>query len=633
MIMEYNVKKGDFSPMGAVKGKGYVNFCMECRRQTDCKIILYPRRKNDSTDQSCPKDTQSVVEIAVPEEFGKGNLRAVRIYGLEPEKYDYNFEIDGKVVLDPYAKWIAGREVWGEPVKEAKPGERLKCRVISQNFSWRGEPEIEVPRRDMVVYKLHMRGFTQGLGEDVPDRGTFRGFIRRIPYLKNLGITTVEFMPVYEFEECRYIQEKGLPDYLEWKEEEDDIIKKPKIETRSITNFWGYGPGMYFAPKASYGATNDPVAELKECVLQLHKKGMECILEMDFPDDVSRSMILKALHYWVEEYHVDGFHLQGNRIPIDLIMEDSYLGRTKFFYKSIPRHLISEQEAEFPRFFVDTDEFLYPARKLLNGMNGNIWEMADQMRKQDDKLGYVNYICDNNGFTLADLFSYDVKHNEENGECNRDGLDWNYSSNCGVEGETTNRNVLKLRDRRMRNAVAMLFLSQGVPMLMAGDEDYNSQRGNNNAYCQDNETGYKDWRQTRAAKDFKQFVKKMIEFRKNNPVLRKDSPMRLNDYLSHGFPDLSYHEEKPWMSFGRVNRKVLGIMYCGLYEEEGQDVYVGFNFSDYRRKITFPREKGERKWHLCMDTGVKPAFLPEPVEMEETFYVLEAQSICILVGK
>lgn len=620
--MEYSVKKGDFSPIGAVKGKGFYNFCIECRRESECAILLYPREKSGEK-----------VQIPVSREFSRGNLRAVKVYGINMEAYDYTFEIDGAEILDPYARRIVGREAWADEKRVEFLGRGLKCRMENQGFSWRSDREVNIARRDMVLYKLHVRGFTKGLPEHVPDRGTFRGFTRRIPYLKSLGVTTVEFMPVYEFEELERLEMPELPGYLEWKEKKSDIIKKPGRKQEYKINFWGYGPGMYFAPKASYAATENPVAEFKDCVMKLHKNGMECILEMDFPNGTGHGLILKALRYWVEEYHVDGFHLQGDNIPIQLILEDPYLGRTKIFYRNIPKHFIPREEAEYPRCFVDSDEFLYPARKLLNGMNGNIWEFADQMKKQDDKLGYINYICDNNGFTLADLFTYDLKHNEANGENNRDGLDWNYSSNCGVEGDTTSRNVIKIRDRKMKNAIAMLFLSQGVPMLMAGDEDGNSQGGNNNAYCQDNSVGYKDWKQGKNSKEFLRFVKNMIMFRKEHAILRREKPMQLSDYRSYGFPDLSYHEEQPWISPWFINRRALGILYCGKYAEEEENIYVGFNFSDFRKKLSFPREKRRRKWHLHMDTSSRQAFLSTPVAVSETFYILEPQSICILIGK
>lgn len=620
--MEWNIKKGDFSYMGAVRGKTWTNFCLECRKESDCKILLYARG-----------NAKKQFEIAVPVEFTKGNLRAVRVLGLDILEYDYNFQIDGVVRSDPYAKRIVGREIWADKSRVAEEKRGIKCRYTENAFSWRGECEVEIPRRDMVLYKLHVRGFTMGMPEGTADRGTFRGLLKKIPYLKSLGITSVELMPVYEFEELQITDKKEPLEYVKWQPKKGDKIKKPQTKPEVRINYWGYGEGMYFAPKASYAAGENPDVELKECILQLHRRGMECILEMDFPDAVSRSRVVEVLRYWVEEYHVDGFHLQGNGIPIDLLVKDPYLGRTKLLYRGFTECEIEKAEEQYPRVFVDTDEFLYPSRKLLSSTNGNVWELADQMKKQNKRIGYINYIADNNGFTLADLFTYEYKHNEANGENNGDGPEWNFSCNCGVEGETTSRNVQKIRERRMRNAAAVLFLAQGVPMLMAGDEDGNSQQGNNNAYCQDNEIGWKDWKQTKMAKDFLRYMKKMIAFRKEHVILRKESPMELTDTLACGYPDLSYHEENAWITPQYLNRRALGILYCGKYADEIEDVYIGFNFSDFQKKLALPKQKGNRKWYLQMDTSEKNAFLAQPVEMKEPWYALDTQSVCILIAK
>lgn len=620
--MDWNVKKGDFSRMGVVKGKNWINFCIECRKESECKILLYPR-----------EDKKKSFEIAVPAEFTEGNLRAVRVMELDLSEYDYNFLIDSKVTMDFYATRIAGRETWADETRFFPDREQLRCRYTENNFSWRGERRVEIPRKDMVLYKLHVRGFTMGLPEGTEGRGTFRGLIGKLPYLKSLGVTSVELMPVYEFEELLAGEEKELLNYAKWKPKKGDLIQKPKKRLPLRTNFWGYGEGMYFAPKASYAAGDDPETELKECILQLHRRGMECILEMDFPEHVPWNRIHSVLRYWVREYHVDGFHLQGGRIPLRLLLEDPYLGRTKLFYRGFSEEDVSKEEELYPRFFVDTDEFLYPARKLLNDGGGNIWELANQMKKQNRRIGYVNYIADNNGFTLADLFSYEYKHNGENGENNADGPDWNFSSNCGVEGGTTSRNVQRIRERKIRNAAAMLFFAQGVPMLMAGDEDGNSQQGNNNAYCQDNAVGWKDWKQTKTAKETRRYMKKLISFRKEHGILRKETPMELSDSLSCGYPDLSYHEENAWISSQYLNRRAVGMMYCGKYAGETEDVYIGFNFSEFQKKLALPRQKGKRKWYLYMDTGEKNAFFTHPVEQKEAWYVLDAQCVCILIGK
>lgn len=618
--MEWNQKRGDFSRLGVVRGKTWTNFCLVCRKESDCKILLYERNH-----------PECIAEIVVPREFSKGNLRAVQVEGLHLAEYDYNFWIDGEVKTDPYARRIVGRERWGD-VSRRQNG-TLRCRYEEHRFSWRGDCEIEIPRKDMVLYKLNVRGFTKGLPEKIPDRGTFRALTKKLSYLKALGITSVELMPVYEFEEVILQEVKELPEYKRWKSKKKDKIQKPKLKPEYKINCWGYGEGLYFAPKASYAASDAPDTELKECILQMHKKGMECILEMDFTNAVSKEQALDILKYWVREFHVDGFHLQGDGIAMDLLLEDPYLGRTKFFYREMYEHMISEEEAAYPRAFLDSDEFLYPCRKLASGVNGDIWELADQMKKQNARLGYINYAADNNGFTLKDLFTYGQKHNEANGEDNLDGPVWNCSINCGVEGETSSRNVQKIRDRRMKNTAAMLFLAQGVPMLMAGDEDCNSQGGNNNAYCQDNEIGWKEWHLSKHAKEFLKYIKRLIEFRKAHEILRMERPMQLADTKSCGCPDLSYHEEAAWIAPKFFNRGALGILYCGRYAGESEDVYLGFNFSDLHKNLAIPKQKGTRKWYLYMDTAVKSAFLPEPEELKEASYLLEAQSVCIIVGK
>ncbi len=618
--MKIDLKRGDFSQLGAIKGRTWANFCMVCRKESECKVLVYQK------DQ-----VRCTAEIIVPKEYSMGNIRSVHVEGLDLGEYDYNFWIDGKITLDPYARRIVGRETWADLSRS--PKQTLRCRYEENRFSWRGERRVEIPRKDMVIYKLHVRGFTMGLPEDVPERGTFRALARKLAYLKSMGITTIELMPVYEFEEVLIKEREEIPQYIKWKSKKKDKIQKPKEKTEYTINYWGYGAGMYFAPKASYAAGESPGTELKECILQMHKKGMECILEMDFADHMPKMRILEILQYWVREYHVDGFHLQGNNIPMDLLLEDPFLGRIKLFYRGMEEGMIPEAEALYPRAFLYADEFLYPCRKLASGVNSSMWDLADQMKKQNARLGYVNYIADNNGFTLKDMFTYGQKRNQINGEDYADGPTWNFSMNCGVEGETTSRNVQKIRDRRMKNAAAMLFLAQGAPMLMAGDEDCNTQQGNNNAYCQDNEIGWKDWKQSRPAKEFLKYIKKLIAFRKEHEVLRMEQPMQLLDTKSYGYPDLSYHEESAWISSGFFSREALGILYCGKYANEAEDVYLGFNFSDFHRNLALPKQNRKRKWYLLMDTGMKNAFLTEPEELLEPGYTLEAQSVCIIIGK
>lgn len=620
MNMKFSLKRGDFSKPGVTRGKTWTNFCIICRKESKCSIVLYKKYQEEYTE-----------EVIIPEEFSGGNLRAVRIEGLDLTEYDYNYRIDGKITADAYAKRIVGREKWADVSRSRQIP--LRCRYEENRFSWRGENRIEIPRKDMVLYKLHVRGFTKGLPGESLENGTFKGLTKKLSYLKSIGITSIELMPVYEFEEVLLKEKEEVPQYVKWKSKKKDKIQKPEKKQEYIINYWGYGKGMYFAPKASYAAGDSPGLELKECILQMHKRGMECILEIDFADDMPKAQMLEVLRYWVEEYHVDGFHLQGNGIPMDFLLADPFLGRTKLFYRGMTEGMIPAEEENYPRAFLYVDEFLYPCRKLVSGMNGSMRELADQMRKQNARLGYINYITDNNGFTLRDLFTYSQKHNEINGEAYGDGPTWSFSINCGVEGESTSRNVQKIRSRRMKNAAAVLFLAQGVPMLMAGDEDYNSQQGNNNAYCQDNEIGWKDWKQGKTAKNFLKYIKKLIEFRRKHSVLHMERPMQLLDTKSYGCPDLSYHGEAAWISSESFNRDALGILYCGEYAGETEDVYLGFNFSGLHKSLALPKQHKKRKWYLVMDTGMKNAFLTEPEELTEPGYLLEAQSVCIIIGK
>lgn len=623
--MEWKVKQGDVSRPGVTVREDAANICLVCRPESSCELVLYDA-----------DGIQTALEI--PRSYAVGNLRAVRLDGINFDRYDYNFKIDGVLQQDPCTRRITGRRKWADEDRAGEQGIRgeLHCHCSSrdsQEFSWNKDKAPQIAGKDMVLYKLHVRGFTNSLGEKEVYRGTFAGVADRIPYLKSLGITSVELMPVYEFEELLAEKESRVTEYPRWKEKKGDKIRCTAQKPAYKINAWGYGKGFYFAPKASYAAGEDPETELKELVLKLHRKGMECILEIDFADCVQELFMAEVLHYWVREYHIDGFHLQGDHIPFDFLTRDPYLGRTKLFYRDIHPDIVPAEEAQYKRIYKDSDEFLYPARKLLAGQGGNIWELADQMRKQDRKTGYINYLADNNGFTLADLFSYERRHNEANGENNQDGSEWNFSCNCGVEGDTSSRNVRKIRLQRIKNAVAVLFLAQAVPMLMAGDEDGNSQQGNNNAYCQDNPVGWKDWNRTQQNREIFSFVRKMIKFRKEYAMIRQEEPVQLSDTGGYGWPQLSYHEEHAWITEDYSNRRAVGILYCGRYDGVKENVYLGFNFSDYPKRLALPRQPGRHNWYLHMDTGRKNSFPAEEEPVKDGWYLQEAQSVCILIGR
>jgi glycogen operon protein len=468
--------------------------------------------------------------------------------------------------------------------------------------------------------------------------GTFSAVTEKLDYLESLGITTVEFMPVYEFEEMTIPVRREIPDYIKWEKEPDDRIvledEAPQADGR--VNYWGYTQGNYFAVKAAYGKKPECAAqEFKELVEALHARKMECVMEMFFPGEENQNLILDALRYWVRCFHVDGFHLLGENLPITAIVQDVILSRTKIFYTGFDGNVVNPAK-KYKNLFIYKEEYQYPARKILNHINADMVEFTNQQKKQGEQVGYVNYISSNNGFTLADVFMYNDRHNEENGEGNSDGDPWNFSSNYGVEGPTRRRYVLNLRHRQWRNAILMLFLAQGVPLLWGGDEFLNSQKGNNNAYCQDNPIGWMNWKNAKAHEADIAFVREVCEFRKAHKVLSTEKPFRFSDYRTLGFPDVSYHGESAWLLGFDLGRMNLGLMYCGAYAGEDEpDVYVAYNFYSAVSTLALPKLGKEKKWYLVIDSArEKEPFVreEEPAENQQSIS-LHPQSICVLIGK
>ena len=401
-------------------------------------------------------------------------------------------------------------------------------------------------------------------------------------------------------------------------------------------NYWGYEPGNYFAVKASYAA--DPLhasREFRMLIHRLHENGMECVMEMYFPEKVNHNLILEALRYWVREYHVDGIHLLGEHLPITAIVQDGMLSRTKIFYVDFEEKACAASR-KYPNLYIYKEEYQYPIRQVLNHINGNMRDFADQQRKQGAFLGYINYIASNNGFTLADLFMYNDKHNEENGEQNLDGSSWNFSNNYGVEGPTRKRYINALRKLNWRNAVLMLMLAQGVPLLWSGDEMGNSQNGNNNAYCQDNPTGWVNWKNEKSHRRQIEFLQQVIAFRKEHTVLSNPMPFQFSDYKSLGYPDLSYHGTSAWMLEPTPDHLCLGMLYCGAYaqNEKEPDVYVAYNFLAAATELALPKPRKGKQWVVCIDSGEEDAaFLDAPKPVSGGKIILRPQTICVLESR
>lgn len=618
------VKEGNYLTLGAIVAKNQVTFTFECEKEDVCRIVLIS------------KLTQQKEIVPVPKEYCLGALRSITITGFNPQDYNYIYEINDTEYLDPYANRIVGREIWNDESREADKYS-LKAGFATDTFSWGEDKNPEICKSQMIMYKLHVRGFSMANKSAGKTRGTFMAVKNKIPYLKDLGITTVELMPVYEFEELPLVQElPQVPDYVKWEAEKNDIIQPIVLEKqKKRLNYWGYGEGNYFAVKSSYASEPQKAAvEFKKLIKTLHENSMECVMEIFFPEGTSHNLILDALRYWVREYHVDGFHILGPDLPMTSIVQDAVLSRTKIFADDF--HGI-QSNRKYKNLYIYKEEYQYPARQLLNHYDGDIREFVNQQKKQSEHYGYVNFLATNNGFTLADVFMYNDKHNEENGENNCDGSDYNLTNNYGVEGPTKKHYIWKLRNARIRTGLMMLMFAQGIPLIQAGDEFGNTQSGNNNAYCQDNEIGWVNWSQYARTAEEREWLKALIAFRKTHGLIAKDKPFRFNDYRSMGAPDLSYHGEHAWISQLDPGRKSLGMFYSGAYAdgEDKSDIYIGYNFYSEEVKLALPKITSDRKakknWCLLMDSAREQVVLDKEEVIKEQQYVTLAPNSVVLL--
>lgn len=628
--MRKQIRQGNYEKMGACQTGHDVTFTFACPDDSDCAVLLYRKGTEEKP-----------LEIDVPKRYRIGSLYSVQVPETSLEDFDYNFKIGEKVLTDPYAGRIIGREVWADP-KRLKKKVPLRSSYLSEEYDWAGDERVHLPDHEMVLYKLHVRSFTMEGHAKGKNRGTFAGVRDAVPYLKDLGVTSVELMPVYEFEEIMGEEKKEpLQNYEAWKEgkkSSESVKKEDEKEAPVKLNVWGYREADYFAPKASYAAGSDAAKELRDLVRSFHSHDMECILEFFFPESCNGSFILTVLKYWVREYHVDGVHLLGMNLPMGDIISDPLLSDTKIFYMGFDQEYISGNK-ENNRLFVYNDEYLYPARKMLNRLEMNLDEVVRQVVKSHPAQGFVNYITSNNGFTMYDLFSYSEKHNEANGEGNTDGSNWNYSANYGEEGKSRKRSVNAERDRQMRNAFTLMLLSKGVPLIYEGDEVMNSKDGNNNTYCQDSPISYVTWTKRKRNQALLSFVKKMIEFRKKHPVLTDRNVVTKSVRPESGLPELSFHGENAWISGPEYGRCAIGMLYCGEYieKEDGKTddmIYVAYNFMGGQQSLAMPKLPFDGNWVKVMDTAVlEEPFLSRPERTRDQKIMLPGRSVRIYIGK
>ena len=613
-MRQYEIDNNDRKayPLGLTNIKGGIHVSVAAAAKS-CSLLLF-----------APSAAEPV-RIPFPEENRVGDVWGMTVLGKGLERYTYAFEADGKPFSDPYGKAFTGRDQWGV---KALAQTLLRTPVRQEDFDWEGDRPLQTPYEDCIIYRAHVRGFTRHASSRVKDKGTFRGIEEKIPHMKELGVTTLELMPAAEFPEIT------VPEYVEghpYGQEGAD----------SRLNYWGYGPAFHSAPKAAYaGRKRSPVLELKHLVKELHQAGIELVVELYFTGGEDLAYVLDMVRRWVVEYHVDGIHLSGTA-PLQLLAKDPYLACTKLWASSWEG--VKTAEGAPKRLAEYNDGFLVDMRRVLKGDEGQMNNLAARSRRNPDSWAVVNYMAGSNGFTLMDMVSYEQKHNEDNGEDNQDGSDYNFTWNCGVEGPARKKKVVELRRRQLRNALLLLFLSQGTPMLLAGDEFGNSQNGNNNAYCQDNGVSWLNWSQLETNKDLFDFAKKAIAFRKAHPVFHKKAQPRMMDYLACGYPDVSYHGIKACVPEFDNFRRQLGILYCGAYEKKSDGspddtFYVAYNMHWEPHEFALPHLRKGMEWHIVFDTsdgGNNGYYEPgqEPASGSQKQVMVPSRSIMVFVGK
>lgn len=689
---DYKLRRGKPLPFGAYIIPGGVNFSVFSSGATSCTLVLFEKRA-----------PQPLVEIPFPDEFRIGNVYSMVVFDLDYEDIEYGYRMDGpnnfsegqwfdksKVLLDPYARIIGGQEVWGQD-PNWEDIYRHRARLAFDDFDWEDDRPIEIPPEDQIIYEMHIRSFTRHPSSGVKHPGTFAGLREKIPYLKELGVNAIEIMPIYEFDEF------------------EDSRKSP-VTGELLVNYWGYSTVGFFAPKAGYAATGKlgmQVDEVKALVKELHKNGMEVILDVVFNhtaegnhqgptisfrgldnktyymltpegyyfnfsgcgntlncnNPIVRNMVLDCLRYWASEYHIDGFRFDlaailgrdqwgvplANPPLLESLAFDPILAKCKLIAEAWDAGGLY-QVGSFPAFGRWAEwngKYRDGVRKFIKG-DGSAGDMAQRLQGSPDLYApsgrapatSINFITAHDGFTLADMVSYNDKHNEANGWDNTDGGNDNDSWNCGAEGWTDDPGINALRRRQIRNALAILLVSQGVPMILMGDEMGRSQRGNNNAYCLDNEITWMDWSLLSTNADLFRFAKNCIAFRKAHPVLRNRYHFQNRDYVGSGYPDISWHGTRAWYADWSGN--AIAFMLCGKHAKEGtmpdDYIYVALNMHWESLWFEIPGLPPGMQWHVSANTGA-PAphdsweLGKEPALENQQGLLIGDRSVVILVGR
>ena len=563
--------KGKAKPFGASKAEQGIQFSCIIDKNNKCELMIYDKAHKliDSVIMNDYIVCGSIASVIITEELGND--------------FTYSYKINGKAAKDFFMKNTSGIRRYGD--FNASYDE---SRLYEDDFDWEGDEPLGLPYNKIIAYQFNVRGFTKHASSKVKQRGTFLGAAEKITYLRELGITQIVLMPCYEF---------------------DERIKMGTIAAdKERINYWGFTEGSYYCPKASYSATGDPVNEFKTMIKAFHCAGIEVVMRMYFPGSVNPALIADILRFYVTDYHIDGFFLMGSDIPINVVSQDPMLSATKIYNAFFDKtKLKAHPDSVNKNLAYANGDFAVTCRRFLKSDENMLYDFIERQRLNPTDVHAINYITDYCGFTLNDLVSYDHKHNEDNGEDNRDGENFNYSWNCGCEGDTRRKAVVSLRLKQIKNAFAFLLLSQGVPMILSGDEFLNSQNGNNNPYCQDNETGWVVWKNNKQAAQIHDFVKKIIYLRNTHPILHPASEFRIMDYAACGFPDLSYHSESAWAPRFDNYLRHIGLMLCGYYAKDGKKeaddfFYIAYNMHWESHDFALPNLPKGLEWEILLLT-------------------------------
>ncbi len=653
VVEGFKIRPGFFRMYGACVASNGVSFTINSHGATRCTLLLFK-----------PQAPKPYARIPFPDSYRIGDTYSMLVFDIKPDEFEYAFSFDGpyepakgllfneeNVLLDPYSRAVTGQRKWGEKPEGGKDFE-YRARVVKSSFDWGNIKQLEQPFEDLVIYETHVRGYTKDKSSGVSAPGTFAGLKDKIPYLKDLGINAVELMPIFEFDEmesARVVDDVQLYNYWgyntvsffapntsyafneEHNHEGDELkslikaLKENGIEVILDVVFNHTAEGNEMGPCFSFkGIDNNVYYMLTPDAHYYNFSGCGNVMNCNHP--VVRSFIIDCLRHWAIEYRVDGFRFDlasilgrdqngapmANPPILESLAFDPVLGKMKLIAEAWDAGGLY-QVGSFPswnrwaewngRYRDDMRSFL----KGDDGMAGNAITRITGSRDlySPESRGHkasVNFLTCHDGFTLYDLYSYNDKHNEKNGWNNTDGDNNGHSWNCGAEGETDDSNVNGLRRRLIKNAFAALLCSRGPAMFFAGDEFCNTQFGNNNAYCQDNIISWLDWSRLEEFKEIHDFVRHMIQFRKEHPILR-----RMTKPSSCQFPEISVHNGTPFNASTDYKTKLIGIMYAGRNEEDTEDDIVFYCMNAYWEPLVMqlPVLPNGKHWHVDTNTNVE----------------------------